>query len=98
MDYVIEFRDAQARYELLDDGTVIGVSVYRDAGNRRVFTHTEIDGDYAGRGLASELVKFALDDVRAHGKRVVPRCPMVAAFIGKNPEYVDLVDEIHGVD
>jgi predicted GNAT family acetyltransferase len=95
---VIEFRNAPDKYELLDDGTVIGVSVYRDSGARRVFTHTEIDGEYAGRGLASQLVKFALDDARTRGLHVIPRCPMVAAFIGKHPEYADLVDEVRGVD
>ena len=94
---MIDIRDGHNRYELLDDDTVIGVSVYRDAGNRRVFTHTEVDADYAGQGLASKLVKFALDDVRAKGKRVVPVCPRVAAFIAKDPSYADLVDEIKGV-
>ena len=89
---MMDFRNAGGKYELLDDGEVIGVSVYRDSGDRRVFTHTEVDSAYAGKGLASELVRFALDNTRAAGKRVVPVCPMVAAFIGKYPEYEDLVD------
>jgi predicted GNAT family acetyltransferase len=89
---MMDFRDAGGKYELLDNGEVIGVSSYRDSGERRVFTHTEIDGTYAGKGLASQLVQFALDDARAKKKRVVPVCPMVASFIGKYPEYEDLVD------
>ncbi|WP_106213096.1 GNAT family N-acetyltransferase [Glaciihabitans tibetensis] len=95
---MMEFRDGNGKYELVDRGTVIGVSVYRDSGNRRLFTHTEIDSEYAGKGLASQLVKFALDDVRAKGKRVVAICPLVVSFIAKNPDYADLVDEIRGVD
>jgi predicted GNAT family acetyltransferase len=98
MGNVLEMRDADNRYELVDGGEVVGTSVYRDAGTRRVFTHTEIDRDYAGRGLASQLVKFALDDVRAQGRRVVAVCPMVRAFIDKNPDYEDLVDYPAGVD
>lgn len=89
---MMDFRDAGGKYELSDNGEVIGVSVYRDSGERRVFTHTEIDSAYAGKGLASELIRFALDDTRAMGKRVVPVCPMVASFIHKFPEYEDLVD------
>jgi predicted GNAT family acetyltransferase len=89
---MMDFRDAGGKYELLDDGEVIGVSGYRDSGERRVFTHTEIDAAYAGKGLASQLVRFALDDARRKKKRVVPVCPMVASFIGKYPEYEDLVD------
>ncbi|MCZ4501078.1 MAG: N-acetyltransferase [Marmoricola sp.] len=98
MDANFSIRDGSGRYELVDDDTVVGASVYRDAGPRRVFIHTEIDADYAGRGLASALVKFALDDVRAQGRRVVAVCPMVAAYVKKHPEYNDLVDHPAGVD
>jgi predicted GNAT family acetyltransferase len=89
---MMDFRDAGGKYQLIDGGEVVGVSVYRDSGERRVFTHTEIDAAYAGSGLASKLVRFALDDARAKHKRVVPICPMVSSFIGKYPEYEDLVD------
>jgi predicted GNAT family acetyltransferase len=98
MDDVIEFRDGDGKYELTENGDLIGVAVYRDSGERRVFTHTEIDADYAGRGLASALVKYALDDVRARGKSVVAVCPMVASFIGKFPEYDDLLDHPVSLD
>jgi len=98
MESTMQVRDADGRYELTDNAEVIGASVYRDAGPRRIFTHTEIDAGYAGRGLASQLVQFALDDVRAQGRRVVALCPMVAAFIAKHPDYEDLVDRPAGVD
>ena len=94
----MQMRDGAGRYELLDGGTVIGICAYRDAGVRRVFVHTEIDGAYAGRGLASTLVRFALDDVRAQGRRVVAVCPMVNAFLAKYPSYEELVDRPVGVD
>ncbi|MCU1405490.1 MAG: N-acetyltransferase [Glaciihabitans sp.] len=97
-DDSLVMRDGDHRYELFDGETLVGTSVYRDAGERRVFTHTEIDSAYAGRGLASALVRFALDDVRSRGKRVVAVCPMVNAFLAKNPDYNDLVDHPAGVD
>ena len=40
-------------------------------------------------------VEVALDDVRAAGERqVLPLCPFVKAWIGKHPEYEDLVHHI----
>jgi predicted GNAT family acetyltransferase len=38
------------------------------------------------------LVRHALDDLRAQGRRVDPACPFVAHYIRQNPEYADLVD------
>ncbi|HET8797191.1 MAG TPA: GNAT family N-acetyltransferase [Thermoanaerobaculia bacterium] len=44
-----------------------------------------------GRGIAGALVKHALDDARARGLKVIPRCSYVRAYIEKNAEYRDLV-------
>ncbi|NEM90336.1 GNAT family N-acetyltransferase [Galbitalea soli] len=93
-----EFRKSDRRYEIVEEGAVIGASYFRDAGERRVFTHTEIDAEWGGRGLATQLVRYALDDTRVAGMRVVAQCPMVAAFITKNPDYADLLDRPAGVD
>ena len=40
--------------------------------------------------FGTQLVQFALDDVRSTGRRVEPRCWYVAEFIATNPEYADL--------
>lgn len=81
------------RYELRDGDTVVGYTQYHPDGDVQfVFDHTEVDNAYSGRGLSSTLVRFALDDVRARGKRVVAICPFVDGFIDKHPEYKDLAD------
>ena len=81
----------RSRYEIFLDGDLAGFSMYTDRRGRRVFTHTEIDPDYEGHGAGSALVRSALDDVRAKGLAVVPRCPFVADFIAQHGEYADLV-------
>ncbi|MGW3480950.1 GNAT family N-acetyltransferase [Rhodococcus indonesiensis] len=83
----------QQRYELRDGDNVVGYTQYHPDGDvQLVFDHTEVDKAYSGRGLSSTLVRFALDDVRARGKRVVAICPFVDGFIDKHPEYKDLAD------
>jgi len=81
----------QSRYELLVGSDVVGVADYRDEGGVRVFPHTQITSRMRGRGLGAVLVQAALDDARANGHRVVPRCWYVAEFIDANPEYRDLL-------
>jgi uncharacterized protein len=82
------------RYEIRDGETVAGFTQYRLPDDEHVdFVHTEVDEAYNGRGLASGVVGFALADVRAAGKRIIPHCPYVAAWIKRHPgEYDDITD------
>ncbi|MET9350778.1 GNAT family N-acetyltransferase [Streptomyces termitum] len=90
----VRLNDARHRYEILVEGALAGFTSFRDREDRRVFFHTEIDDAYAGQGLAGILVQYALDDVRATGKRIVPVCPYVAKFLKKHEEFADLTDPV----
>lgn len=81
------------RYRLEVDGQRAGMAVYHLRGGRHFFVHTEVDDEFSGRGLGTRLVKYALDDVRANDGKVVPLCPLFAAYIKRHPEYDDLVDK-----
>jgi predicted GNAT family acetyltransferase len=78
------------RYELLEDGKLLGVADYRPMGDQLAFPHTEIVPARRNQGLGAQLVQGALDDVRRKGAKVVPYCWFVAEFIEANPEYADL--------
>lgn len=90
----IQIRDEpdEDAYVIAVDGVRAGRAEYRMLDGRHVFTHTEIDDAFSGEGLASKLVKFALDDVRDKGGEIVPICPFFAAYIQRHEEYEDLVD------
>ncbi len=79
------------RYEVVHDGALAGHAEYRRAEGSITFTHTRIDDAFAGKGLASTLVKHALNDARAEGVAVLPQCSFVKGYIAKHPEYLDLV-------
>jgi predicted GNAT family acetyltransferase len=82
----------QSRYELVIDDQVVGIADYRVVGEVVVFPHTEIERARRGQGLGAQLVQYALDDVRATGRRIEPRCWYVADFIAAHPEYADLAN------
>ena len=69
----------------------LGLAYYTAVGDSIVFTHTEVPETIEGEGVASELIRWALEHVRAQGKSVVPMCPFVAAYIARHPEYRPLV-------
>jgi predicted GNAT family acetyltransferase len=90
----VEVRDNpdRRRYEVLVDGVVAGHVRYRREPGRITFIHTTVEPEFKGQGVGSVLVRGALDDVRAAGGvDVVPVCPFVRAWLGRHPEYGDLV-------
>jgi uncharacterized protein len=84
-------RKGDERYELVEDGVVIGFADYQVRGETMVFPHTVINSERRGEGLGAVLVQRALDDVRPTGLKVVPACWYVAQFIDAHPEYADLL-------
>ncbi len=82
---------AASRYELRSGDTVLGRIDYRDRGDVRTMAHAEIDPAHGGTGLGRRMVRAALDDCRAHGRRVVPACPFVGHVVREEPAYADLV-------
>jgi len=81
----------KSRYEVVQDGRVVGIAEYVDRGDVLVFHHTEIDAALRGNGLGDELVRYALDDVRARDRRIIATCWFVAEFVEQHPEYADLL-------
>jgi uncharacterized protein len=81
----------RSRYEVSVDGELAGFAVYRDDDGTRVFTHTEVFDAFEGQGVGSVLARSALDDVRSRGRKLVARCPFIAAYLKRHDEYADLV-------
>lgn len=81
---------AAHRYELRVDGVLAALAAYELLPGRIVFTHTETKDGFEGRGLAGRLAAAALDDSRTRNLVVVPRCPYIAEYIRRHPEYEDL--------
>jgi predicted GNAT family acetyltransferase len=87
-----DIRDNKAlhRFELDADGHT-AVAYYRLADGVMTFTHTETPFEAQGRGIASRLVRGALEQARGQGLKVVPRCSFVGAYMARHPEFLDLL-------
>jgi uncharacterized protein len=87
----VRANEEKSRYEIHVDGQLAGFTRYRLHGERADFVHTEIGDEFGGRGLATELIRAALDDARRRGWQVMPYCEFVKGFIANNDDYLDLV-------
>jgi predicted GNAT family acetyltransferase len=79
-------------YELRIGGEVAGVASYEVAPGRIVFLHTAVEPAFEGQGVGGRLAKAALDDARSRHLRVIARCPFIAEYIRRHPDYQDLVE------
>ncbi|CCE11957.1 conserved hypothetical protein [Bradyrhizobium sp. STM 3843] len=79
----------QNRFELEVEGQ-IAFANYRLTPQAVIITHTETPMVLRGRGIASELVKGALELIRSDGRKVVAGCSFVAVYLRRHPEYRDL--------
>jgi uncharacterized protein len=80
------------RYEARIDGELAGIAEYRASDRIVTFVHTEVMSAFEGKGVGSALVRGALDDVRAQGKKVRAVCPFVKGYVEKHSdEYGDLL-------
>ena len=82
--------EALRRYELSRDGASAVLEYEEAGGGVAVFTHTFVPEALRGQGVAAELVRFALDDARARGWKVLPQCGYVDVFMRRHREYADL--------
>jgi uncharacterized protein len=79
------------RYEARLDGVLAGWVDYGRVRTRLVALHTEVPPEFGGQGIASALVRRVLDDARAAGHTVTPRCPLFASHFQRHPEDRDLL-------
>ncbi len=89
MAEVIDNR-AENEFELEVDGHR-AIAAYQLDDDTITFTHTLVPKKLEGRGIASKLIRAALDSARDRGLKVIPICPFVKAFIERHPEYQALV-------
>jgi uncharacterized protein len=89
-DVTVANNETAQRYEARVAGQ-LAVITYQRLGDRIIFMHTEVPEALEGHGIAGKMARVALDDARARHLAVIPRCPFVASYIRRHPEYADLV-------
>ncbi|TDC39762.1 N-acetyltransferase [Micromonospora sp. 15K316] len=80
---------------IVGDREVAGLTYNVAGDDRLVLLAILVFPEFRKQGIATELIRRVLDDVRAQGKTVTVMCPIVRTFIEHNPEYADLINPEH---
>lgn len=62
-----------------------------DGDGHRVLTHTEVPFAYSGQGIGSRLARGVFADARQNGVKLVLKCPFMADWFARHPDYADVV-------
>lgn len=90
MSHDIQHNPDRNRFETTVDGHEC-VLDYSLAENVISMTRVYVPPPVEGQGIAGAITRHALDYSREQDWKVIPRCPYVAAWIKRHPEYQDLI-------
>lgn len=68
---------------------------YVKTGNAYNLLHTFVPEELRGRHVGEDLVRGALNQIKAQGATFLPTCPFVQAFLKRHPEYQAGVEGSH---
>lgn len=92
---VVTRNEDERRWEARLGGELAGFVTYQLTDDLIVFTHTEVDPAFEGKGVGGALARSALDEVAEEGTRtVMPLCQFIKTWIARHPDYRHLVHDV----
>lgn len=81
----MEYRTQGSRITLLDNGEELGEVTFPEI-RPRVFSidHTFVDNRLRGQGIASELVRRAVEEIESRGGEVEATCSYALLWLSRN--------------
>ena len=90
-DLTVTNNTAENRFETTVDGYLSKIDYRRYGDDKIAYVHTEVPPELEGRGIASKMVRVALQYVRDHQLKLMPLCPFVKSYLQRHrDEWNDL--------
>ncbi len=69
-----------------------GLMHYTFAGpGKMIIDHTEVNDEYAGKGLGKQLVKAGVEYARENHLKILPLCPFAKKIFELTPAFADVL-------
>lgn len=83
--------ETKGRYFVRIDGAEAEMTYSRAGAKMIIIDHTGVPDALRGRNLGLILVRRAVEDARAEGRKILPLCPFAKAIIAKHSEFHDVL-------
>lgn len=88
----VTHNEVENTFEVWIDGYLSKLDYIQDDKNF-VITHVGVYPELRGQGVAGKIVEAALQHAKQKSLRVVPMCSYAAAYIRRNPQYLELTNQ-----
>ena len=88
----VTHNEANRTFEVVVGGLLSKLDYIQD-GKNFVITHVGVHPELRNQGLAAKIVEAGLAYAKQNSLRVVPMCSYAAAFIRRNPQYLELTSQ-----
>jgi len=100
MEHEITHRPEEKRFTVRELAHEAYLECYALPGDVLDYAHTYTPNEIRGRGIATAIIRRALEYARANGKTVIPGCPFVRTYVDRHHEFRDVLADSwrHGRD
>ena len=84
--------EVDKRFEL-SVGDYTTFIIYKEHGKKIWLIHTESPEELKGKGTATAIIEKTLTYIEDNGYKLIPLCPLVAAYLKRHPEWDRILDE-----
>jgi predicted GNAT family acetyltransferase len=88
----VTHNDAEHRFEVWIEGLLSKLDYIED-GKNFVITHVGVHPELRNLGIAGRIVQAGLEYAKQNSLRVIPMCSYAAAYIRRNPQYIELTNQ-----
>jgi predicted GNAT family acetyltransferase len=88
----VNHNEAERTFEVWIEGHLSKLDYIRD-GKNFVITHVGVYPEFRGQGVAGKIVEAGLQYAKQNSLRVIPMCGYAAAYIRRNPQYMELTNQ-----
>jgi predicted GNAT family acetyltransferase len=81
---------AQNRFEM-KVGALLAIIEYKELPGKIALLHTEVEPALEGKGAGTAIVEKTLNYIKNSQLKIIPLCPLVAAYIKRHPEWEEWV-------
>ncbi len=84
--------ETDKQFEMVVEGHKAFIQ-YQELPNKIALVHTEVPEELGGKGVGTALVEKTLNSIKESGKKIMPYCSFVFAYIKRHPEWKTIVSE-----
>lgn len=91
MEISREEKTSGGRYAASVEGHEAEMTYSRTSPQLIIIDHTGVPDALRGKGVGQALAKFAIEDARKGGWKIIPLCPFFKAQVERHPEWQDVI-------